>query len=60
MKWEYEVTYFNESSNGFLSKHLNAMGERGWELVTCDRDLEAKVNPPFNHYFLVFKKMTLD
>lgn len=41
-KWEYTVEPAREVERGFLSRQLNALGEKGWELVSYTKWLILK------------------
>lgn len=42
---EYQVTYFSETYDKFLSDYLNQIGQQGWFLHSIHRtEIEYKVN----------------
>lgn len=41
MKWEYTISFLTsfKHRNGELEKHLNEMGQAGWEMVAVDNGM---------------------
>ncbi len=41
MKWEYTISFLTsfKHRNGELEKHLNEMGQAGWELIAVDNGM---------------------
>lgn len=57
-RFEYTHEHILVSTDLSLTEQLNSYGKQGWELVTCDRTIDRRINDPGVdvYYTCVFKR----